>query len=861
MLELPEVDTSALIAEDIRALLPQLVDKSLVDEIPPVELLLQRRPPDVDVTEVQGYVDTLEEALSATLFHHGIYPCRRTSRLVAGLPVPVRETIYYRPSEQLLLEAMRDTHPVLIVSTFEQQRYIDALVAHEREAPETRQVWIWRGASGRPVLELACGTPDPKSASSKPPKTEVHVGFISQYAQAAPPDFDMDLLTAALVRDLEDPLEGKFEYREREGSFWAAVTLSDTGNPHLHLVIDDRPLTEREPEEIVHLLLSQVDDFVTERIKQLAKPADADVMGFDVVHTKGVRTFVQMLTTVTKLRSDAICLAPDAHHFLDAENRMSNVLENISALKDVYYHLSKQKTSRKLILFVGELSLPNDLREEVLRIELPLPGRRELFVVIRDLLVERGMPESRSNESFEEGIARLSDEAAGMTLAEVRAVLLRVADSAPIEEYKNALRVAKRRNIARAATLELVDPTAAVELGGMDTFLQWLDARRKVFVDPERARTIGIRRSPRGVLLLGLPGSGKSLAAKVIAREWRLPLIRLDIGAVRDKYVGSSESRIREALKVIEAMSPCIAWIDEIEKGVSQADNVNSSSADLNIRATLLTWMQEHRYPVFVIATANRFEHLPPELTRAGRFDARFFFGCPGDKGREGIFDVHLTSRGYPSARFNLPELVKASLGFTGAEIEQAVVDSLYASFAREEPLSTAMLLEHVLATKPLIRAAGDTLDEVWDLLELGRVEPASSDMLARVQVAKLIDPYLYRPCYCRLDAIHGFDKQHAAAGRILMSSPMGGPAAVVMKSGDLEWLYVETNFRMDPADIGVFKFVDTFETIELNFVFDTLLSDYALEAIYFEDPHMRERFENSEALQAYAEMFRDVAP
>ena len=444
-----------------------------------------------------------------------------------------------------------------------------------------------------------------------------------------------------------------------------------------------------------------------------------------------------------------------------------------------------------------------------------------------------------------------------MTLAEVRAIIDRAGEGRTVHGCLDALRTAKRRHVARTEALEIVDTTAAVDLGGMDQFLQWLDVRSKVFKDPIRANAIGIHRTPRGILLLGLPGSGKSLAAKVIARRWKLPLVRLDVGALRDKWVGSSEARIREALQVVEAMAPCILWIDEIDKGVGQAENVSSSTADLNIRATLLTWMQEHRYPVFTVATANRFAHLPPELTRAGRFDARFFFGCPGDEGRRQIFTVHIEARGYTAEEFALDRLVAATLGFTGAEIEQAITDSLYTAFASDDQLSTDGLLEHVARTKPLICTAGKALDEVWDLVELGRVEPASKDMLTRAQVAKLIDPYLYRPCYCRLEAIQGFEKQHVDAARILMSSPLGAPAAAVMNTGETEWIYVETNFRADDGDIGMFKFVDEFENMERNFVFESLTSDHGVDAIYFEDEALMKRFIASDMFSAYSEMFR----
>ena len=213
-------------------------------------------------------------------------------------------------------------------------------------------------------------------------------------------------------------------------------------------------------------------------------------------------------------------------------------------------------------------------------------------------------------------------------MGEAKTVVDRFAKTAAAQpaELVAAMHDAKKKSIARSPALEVIDLKGVEpKLGGLDRLVSWLETRRLVFDRPEAARAAGIDRRPKGVLLLGIPGTGKSLAAKVVAKNWKLPLLRLDLGAVQDKWVGSSEARIREALKTVAAMSPCVLWIDELDKGIAQGEGTASHSTDLNIRATLLTWMQEYTEPIFIVATANRISHLPPELMRAGRFDARFF--------------------------------------------------------------------------------------------------------------------------------------------------------------------------------------------------------------------------------------------
>ncbi|MEG9524409.1 MAG: AAA family ATPase [Hyphomicrobiales bacterium] len=775
------------------------------------------------------------------------------------------KTLFYRPAEYVLLEALDDSDPITLATTFETQRYVDALERRANDPDRVCELWVWRGASGQHAVERldSRAMPDIQLGHAFTASLfedeldfspEQRSEIVDQFRQRSLNEgYQFGTVTAVGGTQLE------FWWVESERTSPLPNILPPT--PCINVTIDDHA----EPVEgdaaqtavlrVVHAQVADIIKKARERYPQFLQRRPAS-------------NFLELLDQIHRISDGAIVVIPDAHQFINFDPSSphgANALTNIAALKDCYHRLRRRQSRTRLVLLCGELSLPRDLREEVQRIDLPLPMRPELYAAIRDAL-----PGHLENEEL---LVALSEEAAGMTLAEVEAVIARARarSTADVEgTLRASLRNAKKRHISRSPALEFVETGGVPKLGGMERFGDWLDRRRKAFNEPERARTIGINRAPRGVLLLGIPGSGKSLAAKMIARSWfrgqdvqarnvdlGLPLLRLDMGAIQDKWVGSSEARAREALRVVEAMAPCVLWIDEIDKSISQESHTHSG--EMNVRATLLTWMQECSHPVFVVATANRFAALPPELTRAGRFDARFFFGCPSAKGRREIIEIHLSQRGYDAAAFDLEALTAATHGFTGAEIEQVVLDALYEAFERDVSLSDEILTGRARETQPLIRSAGRSLEELWELVANGRVEMASEEMLTRAQVAKLIDPHLYRPIYCRLEQIEGFEKHASRATRLLMATPFGGPAAIVMDSGEHDWIYVQVNFRLDRDDAGHFKALDTLQTLEMNFLFDTLVSDHGLETIYFETAALRQRFEKSDMLSAYAEFFRGI--
>jgi SpoVK/Ycf46/Vps4 family AAA+-type ATPase len=238
----------------------------------------------------------------------------------------------------------------------------------------------------------------------------------------------------------------------------------------------------------------------------------------------------------------------------------------------------------------------------------------------------------------------------------------------------------------------------------------WLEKRRGALT-PEAAR-YGIQ-PPKGILITGVPGCGKSLAAKAVAHEWKMQLLRFDTSNLFEKYIGESEKNLRKSLQVAEAVAPSVLWIDEIEKMFPRAGLTSDADGGLSLRifGTFLNWMQEKKAPVFVVATSNDISALPPELLRKGRFDEIFFVDLPGMEDRKSLFAIHLRRRKQNPAKFDLGKLAAASEGFTGAEIEEAISSSLYSAFNQKAALSTEMLLKEIQSTYPLAVTMKEKLD------------------------------------------------------------------------------------------------------------------------------------------------------
>jgi ATP-dependent 26S proteasome regulatory subunit len=427
---------------------------------------------------------------------------------------------------------------------------------------------------------------------------------------------------------------------------------------------------------------------------------------------------VPALKAALGMRTEALYLFHDLQKYFE----MPEVLR---LLRDVGGSFSEDR--RTLILCAPEIQLPSDLQACTSQIQLELPGLDDLKALTVRTLRDLGAPQRVKVDLSVAEIHQLVSALRGLTLLEAQRVLMRAAlddlrlDRADFQHILDR----KKTLIAKDGVLELYPQEATLQqIGGLDQLKAWLRTRGAAF-SPE-AQRYGLE-APRGLLLLGVQGCGKSLCAKAVASEWGLALLRLDAGALYDKFVGESEKNLRKSLRTAEAMAPCVLWIDEIEKGMSGREG-SASDGGLSRRlfGSFLSWLQDRRQPVFVAATANDIEALPPELLRKGRFDEIFFVDLPGEAARRSIFAVHLSKRKQDPARFDLGALASASDGFSGAEIEAAIVASLYAAFGEKKPLATPHVLAALAAAVPLSRTCREQIESLraW---AAGRTVPADA--------------------------------------------------------------------------------------------------------------------------------------
>jgi MoxR-like ATPase len=397
------------------------------------------------------------------------------------------------------------------------------------------------------------------------------------------------------------------------------------------------------------------------------------------------------------------------------------------ALRDVLAEFTSSGRRSTIVLLGTTPDIPAALRDSVVTYPLGLPTDAEYQATLGH--VSSALTLQRSAEVALSPLDQLEMVAAlrGLTLSQARQMLQRVAVEDRRLDLGDLPRIAalKARALSDGGVLEYFpvgDDLA--ELGGFDRLHAWLDRARVGFSAEARAMNLP---APKGVLLTGVQGCGKSLAAKAIARSWQMPLIRLDAGRIYDKYVGESERNLRRALAVAESLSPAILWIDEIEKALAQGggDSMDSGLSQ-RILGTLLTWMSERNEGVFLIATANNIFGLPPELLRKGRFDELFFVDLPTETERASILSIHLRLRRQDPAALELSQLVTATHGFSGAELEQLVVSALLGCLQRRAPADTAAYLQEAASTVPLSRSRGEDIARLRQLAA-GRFVPVSS--------------------------------------------------------------------------------------------------------------------------------------
>ena len=392
----------------------------------------------------------------------------------------------------------------------------------------------------------------------------------------------------------------------------------------------------------------------------------------------------------------------------------------IQTVKDL---IQVGKASSQTVLFVCNVwKLPEELLDDVPRIEFSLPDK-ELLLERLDYLVsdENLKPNAPSSEERD----KIAESALGMTTWEAEnAMALSLVESTRVD-YK-VIAKEKARAVAKSGILEFYEPNVSMsDIGGLDNLKKWLAERRSAF--SKEAKEYGLP-DPKGILLVGVPGCGKSLTAKAASSDWNLPLLRFDLGRLFQGLVGASEENVRRAIATAESVAPVVLWIDEIEKGMAGAGGSGSTDSGVTARVfgTLLSWMQDRQRPVFVVATANNVSSLPPELMRAGRWDEMFSIDLPSQKERAEVFKIHLKKRKRDPDKFNLEYLSAESAQFSPAEIEQVIVKGMFRAFSSGREVTTEDLMNALAATVPLSVTRREDIDALRTWAQT-RAVPASS--------------------------------------------------------------------------------------------------------------------------------------
>lgn len=420
---------------------------------------------------------------------------------------------------------------------------------------------------------------------------------------------------------------------------------------------------------------------------------------------------------------------------LTALDRIDKAAENtLFVLKDFHECWNNAQIKRKLrnvaqrlkfrqtsILITAPTSkIPDELHDEAVLLDFPLPVADELDAVLHQLTSTPGVRVNLTTLGRE----KIVRAAVGLTTAQAQRVFAKaiVRDGTLDDRDIDLVTREKKQIIRESEALEFYAVTETPDdVGGLGVLKEWLRLRERAFT--QEARDYGLP-SPKGIALIGIPGTGKSLTAKMIGGLWRLPLLRLDVGALFGSLVGQSEERTRRALSLAETVAPCVVWIDEMEKALAHGSLDSGTST--RVFGSILTWMQEKTAPCFVVATANDISALPPELLRRGRFDEIFFLDLPTEAERREIFSVHLGKRGRLPQDFDLDLLAEASEGYVGAEIEQGIVDGMYLGFDESREFDTGDVAGALARQVPLSVSSRERIEALRQWLREGRAQSAS---------------------------------------------------------------------------------------------------------------------------------------
>jgi AAA+ superfamily predicted ATPase len=454
-------------------------------------------------------------------------------------------------------------------------------------------------------------------------------------------------------------------------------------------------------------LVSFEETRIEAELKAVAKALDYRLFGWSITeglvdtadgHTRSAQDPIELMSAVDELPESTIILLKDFHQFLEDGNPV--------LVRKVKECLRVGKTKGRALVMVGcRLALPPELEREFVVVQFALPDKTQLGVVLDNIAgsAKLAKPEEDARE-------QLLDAACGLTSIEAEnAFALSVVESKQL--CSGIVAREKASEVKKGGLLEICALAAALEdIGGLEVLKAWLVQRRDAF--GREAKAYGLP-SPKGLLIVGIPGTGKSLTAKATATVFNRPLLKLDAGRLFAGLVGQSESNLRSVIATVEAIAPCVLWLDELEKGFagSRSSGATDGGTASRVFGTFLSWLQDRTAPVFVVATANDVTQLPPELLRKGRFDEIFWIDLPNQQEREAIWRIQIAKFRRDPKQFDIVQLARATEGLTGSEIEQVFIDSLHEAFSRRaEPtdLSIALLLNDLV---PLSKLMSEQID------------------------------------------------------------------------------------------------------------------------------------------------------
>lgn len=448
---------------------------------------------------------------------------------------------------------------------------------------------------------------------------------------------------------------------------------------------------------------------VTEGLKRYYSPYSVETPAGDTVEP------LKALAAIRQTLLSGIYVFCDFHPYWEDSPQVVRLIKEIALAYNYLGHT--------LIFLSHRLAFPPALKRYGATFEIPMPDAEAIERIVREEAAQWSRDHhGQKVRTNARTLKKLVRNLMGLPLSDARRLARQTI-------YNNGAITESDLPEVNRAKFELLDMGGVLsfeyetsrfsDLGGLSNLKHWLNTRKAAFHRESNAMALD---PPKGILLLGVQGSGKSMAAKAVAGAWGVPLLRLDFGTLYNKYFGESEKNLRQSLKMAEIMAPCVLWLDEIEKGI--ATDANDAGTSRRILGTLLTWMAEKKQPCFIVATSNDISALPPELIRKGRLDEIFFVDLPDAKTRAEIFSIHLAKRGLSPQDFSLDALADKSRGFSGAEIEQAVVAGLYNALAQDQPLDTRTLLEECANTRPLSVVMAEQIEHLrqW---AAGRTVPA----------------------------------------------------------------------------------------------------------------------------------------